>query len=97
MPSKTVFQYDIAGLYSGLTEADESPLEPGVTLMPARTTETPPPEEWPEGRWPRWNGAEWQLVNRPRMPEPEAPTEDPAAKLRRFLEENPDVAEMIGQ
>ncbi len=46
--SKTVFQFDIAGLYQGMTQADESPLEPGVFHLPGRTTETPPPEEWPE-------------------------------------------------
>lgn len=94
--SITVYQYDLAGLFQGITEADESPLEPGVYHYPARTTATPPPDEWPEGRWPRWNGGEWQLVNRPRPPEPEAAAADPAEKLRRFLEENPDVAEMVG-
>ena len=95
MTSQTVYQYDIAGLYLGPTEADESPLEPGVYHYPARTTATPPPDEWPEHQWPRWNGAEWQLINRPRAPEP-APAADPAEKLRDFLEQNPDVAEMIG-
>ncbi|MDT0499718.1 MULTISPECIES: hypothetical protein [unclassified Halomonas] len=95
-PSKTVYQYDLAGLYQGETQADESPLEPGVYLMPARTTEAAPPEEWPADRWPRWNGGEWQLVNRPRPPAPEPEPDDPALKLRRFLEVNPDVAEMVG-
>ena len=37
MPSITVYQYDLAGLFQGTTEADESPLEPGVYHYPART------------------------------------------------------------
>ena len=51
-----VYQYSPAGLYQGETVADESPLEPGVWLMPARTTRVAPPSEYPEERWPRWNG-----------------------------------------
>ncbi|MFJ3259835.1 phage tail protein [Pseudomonas sp. NPDC086581] len=85
------FQYDTAGLYTGQTEADESPLEPGVWLVPARSTLAPIPETWPDDRWPRFNGIEWDLVNKP---EPEA-VPDPIAKLTAFLQENPDVAALI--
>lgn len=93
--TKTVFQFDIAGLFTGSTLADESPLEPGVFLMPARTTEVPPPNEWPADAWPRWNGRAWALVVRPALPEARAPAEDPVAKLRAFLAENPDVAAIL--
>lgn len=93
--SLTVYQYDLAGLYQGMVKADESPREPGVYHLPARTTKTPPPGEWPEHQWPRYNGGAWQLVNRPTPPTEPEPGEDPAEKLRRFLEENPDVASMI--
>lgn len=86
-----VYQYDHAGLYQGPTQADESPLEPGVYLFPARTTETPPPEAIPEDKWPRFNGAAWELVNRPRAGE----TDDPVEKLKQFLDANPDVAELL--
>lgn len=87
-----VYQYDIAGLYQGQTQADESPLEPGVWLMPARTTATPPPAEIPEGQRARWNGVRWELVaaTTPRQ-------DDPVAKLAAFLDANPDVAALLEQ
>lgn len=88
-----VYQYSTAGLYQGETEADESPLEPGIWLMPARTTTVAPPAEIPEGRWPRWSGVAWELVNKPKAPA--AP--DPVAKLADFLNENPDVAALLQQ
>lgn len=88
------FQFDHAGLYAGTTEADESPLEPGVYLLPARCTLTPPPADVPANKWPRWNGSTWQLVNRP-APAPAAEPEDPVAKLQAFLTQNPDVAALL--
>lgn len=89
-----VHQYDLAGLYQGETIADQSPLEPGVWLLPARCTFVAPPQEIPGDRWPRWNGVAWDLVNRPR---PSAPAEeDPVAKLQAFLSANPDVAALLG-
>ncbi|WP_321346589.1 phage tail protein [Halopseudomonas oceani] len=89
--SKTVYQTDHAGLFLCAVKADESPLEPGVYLLPAGAVETPPPEDWPEDKWPRWTGASWALVNRPRQPEQHSP----AAKLASFLANNPDVAALI--
>jgi hypothetical protein len=91
---KTVFQIDRAGMLVGPTEADESPLEPGVYLIPAGCVEAPPPAQWPEDKWPRWNGAKWRLVNRP---QPVAEQADPVAKLRDFLAANPDVAAILEQ
>jgi len=92
MSTKPAYQYDHAGLLQGITEADESPLEPGVYLLPARCTLTPPPNAT-EDTWPRWNGHAWQLVTRPA---PATPTEsDPVAKLRDFLNQNPDVAALL--
>lgn len=90
MTAKTVYQYDHAGRYAGTTTADESPLEPGVYLYPARTTELAPPEP-PVGKWPRWTGAGWDLVNNPAAP----PEPTPAEKLALFLKENPDVTALI--
>lgn len=86
-----VYQTDGAGLFCGETEADESPLEPGVYLLPAGAVKTSPPESWPDDRWPRWNGSSWDLVNKP---VPAAP-EDPVAKLQAFLTNNPDVAALL--
>lgn len=93
MKTKTVYQYDLAGMYIGHTDADESPLEPGVFHIPARCVEVEPPE-FTGDQWPRWNGAKWELIA-------VAPANDnqpasPVDKLREFLNANPDVAELIG-
>lgn len=85
------FQFDNAGFYLNETEADESPLEPGVFLLPARCTFTAPPKDAPQDKWPRWNGVEWTLANKPRRAE----TGGPVAKLAAFLVNNPDVAAML--
>lgn len=87
------YQFNTAGLYVGTTEADESPLEPGVYLVPARCTLVAPPESVPDDKWPRWNGSAWELVNRPVLAAPE----DPVAKLAAFLAANPDVAAVLQQ
>ncbi len=85
------FQLNRAGLYMTEVEKDESPLEPGIYHMPAGCIDTPPPAEWPEDKWPRWNGTEWQLVNRPTQQAEPSATE----KLAAFLEANPDVAALV--
>jgi len=92
MTTKIVYQYDIAGMFTGETEADESPLEPGVFLIPARCTEVAPPE-YSGDQWPRWNGAKWHLVTI--KPVAEISATDPVEKLRDFLTANPDVAALI--
>ena len=92
MSTKTVYQTDHAGLLVGPTEADESPLEPGVWLMPAGTVQAAPPAEWPLSHWPRWNGHAWGLVPRPTAA-PRQPT--PAEKLAAFLQSHPDVRSLI--
>jgi hypothetical protein len=93
MPTKNAYQFDHAGLFIGETIADESPLEPGVYLLPARTTLTPPPGDIPGNKWPRWTGNAWTLVNRPAPAA--AGADDPIAKLRDFLSHNPDVAALL--
>lgn len=95
---KTVFQTDRAGMFvpnrgrdDGATLADPDPRVPGEFLIPAGCVTKAPPATWPAEQWPRWNGADWVLVAKPRT----MWTEDPAAKLAAFLSANPDVAEMI--
>lgn len=88
--SKTAYQYDNAGLFTGTTTADESPLEPGVFLLPARCTFIAPPTDIQDSQWPRWNGASWNLINKPVTTEISA-----ADKLKAFLSQNPDVAALI--
>lgn len=91
MNTKPAYQFDLAGLFVGETVSHESPLEPGIFLLPARCTYVAPPNEWPADKWPRWNGADWDLVTRP------APADEPSPvdKLREFLAANPDVAALI--
>lgn len=59
-----VYQLDKLGYYVGEVEADESPLEPGVYLIPAGCIETPPPNI-PEGKVAKWTGSEWVLEDIP--------------------------------
>lgn len=92
MTTKIVYQYDIAGMFTGETEADESPLEPGVFLIPARCVEVAPPA-YSGDQWPRWNGAQWELITV--SPAKDNQQTSPVDKLRDFLMENPDVAELI--
>lgn len=63
------------GLYLGASEADESPLEQGVFLIPAHSTTIAPPDEQ-EGKMIVWNGASWELQNIPVPPTP--PNPEPA-------------------
>ncbi len=92
MNTKIVYQYDIAGMFTGETEADESPLEPGVFLIPARCVEVAPPA-YTGDQWPRWNGAQWELITV--SPAKDNQQTSPVDKLRDFLMANPDVAELI--
>lgn len=91
MTAKTAYQFDHAGLLVGTTDADESPLEPGVFLLPTRCTFLKPPRRIPNGKWPRFNGVKWAMVSRPTQRE----TENPLAKLQAFLQANPDVADLL--
>ena len=89
--STLAYQYDRNGFLIGITEADESPLESGVYLVPSGCTLLAPPNDVPEDKWPRWNGSAWSLSNKPQQ----QAANDPVEKLRAFLADNPDVAEMI--
>jgi hypothetical protein len=91
--SKPAYQLNRAGLLAGETEADESPLEPGVWMVPAGCTLVAPPATWPEDKWPRFNGTGWDFVTKPAP----ANDNDPVAKLQAFLASNPDVAALLEQ
>jgi hypothetical protein len=62
MTDKLVYQTDHLGVYIGAVEAYESPLEPGVYLIPGGCVETPPPVI-PEHKVAWWNGQSWLLVD----------------------------------
>lgn len=69
------------GVYLGHGLADESPLEPGVWLIPAHATSTQPPEVI-DGEQAVWTGETWDiqptpeptpepiLLNNPELPQP---------------------------
>mgnify|MGYP000744720853 CR=1 FL=1 len=62
---------ETSGAYLGTSDAIESPLEPGVWLVPAKATKTAPPADVdPFSQV--WNGKGWELAPEP---EPEAPPE----------------------
>jgi len=86
-----VYQHDVAGIYIGTEVADPSPLEPGKYLIPARCTTIAPPDEIPADKAARWNGASWSIINAPAIVQ----AVDPVEKLRTFLTENPDVADLL--
>jgi hypothetical protein len=73
---KTVYQLNQNGEYTGETIAHESPLEPGVYLIPGGCVETVPPET-KEGQVAVWDGV-WTLVD---LPEPEKPKELTAKEI----------------
>jgi hypothetical protein len=53
---KNVIQLDDNGYFSGVTIADESPLEVGVYLMPANTVDADAPTI-PDGHLAKWDGS----------------------------------------
>ena len=60
---KTVSQLDAQGYFVNLVEADESPLEPGVFLIPGGAIDAPAPVV-PAGSRARWSGA-WFIEDIP--------------------------------
>lgn len=58
-----VYNYSpVDGAVLGTSEADESPLEPGVWLIPAFATDVPPPAA-EAGQAAVWTGEAWLLVD----------------------------------
>lgn len=70
---KQVCQLNEAGYFTNVTTADESPLEPGVYLMPAGCVDASPPVI-PEGQLAKWQGA-WVFEDIP-QPEPAPPPKE---------------------
>jgi hypothetical protein len=72
-----VFQTDREGRFIATLLADESPLEPGVVLLPAGCVTIAPPQTGPE-QFARWTGSAWEIVDVPQpMPQPPAPPAPP--------------------
>jgi hypothetical protein len=89
----TIYYYHSETLmYLGSGEADESPLEPGVFLIPASATSVQPPEI-PEGKMAVFAEGVWSLQDIPTSepgpepepePEPEAPTMESFASSQGY-------------
>lgn len=62
MTTKTVFQTNRLGLFTGTAQAEESPLEPGVYLIPGGCVEIPPPAI-PDNKAACWSNDKWVLVD----------------------------------
>lgn len=62
MTAKLVYQTDHLGVFVGTVTADESPLEPGVYLIPGGCVEIAPPAV-PQHKAACWSGTAWQLVD----------------------------------
>ena len=70
-----IYNYDKNGFFTGESDADESPLEKGVFLIPADATEIEPPAT-PEGKRARFANGRWTLEDAPTPFAPPEPTED---------------------
>ena len=68
MTSRFVIQLDADGYFLCPTEADESPLEPGVFLIPGGAVDAPHPVT-PENHLAKWDGSSWIYEEIP-TPEP---------------------------
>jgi hypothetical protein len=90
---KQVIQLNSDGYFVGFTTADESPIEPGVFLIPAGAVDAPTPSI-PEGQRAKWNGS-WVFEDIP-QPEPE-PEEKPVelTYAEKRAAEYPPMADYI--
>jgi hypothetical protein len=88
---KQVIQLDQDGYFIGPTEADLSPLEEGVFLIPAGAIDTDAPEV-PEGKRAKWVG-EWVFENIP-QPEPE-PEQPPLTYAQLRAAEYPPMSDYL--
>jgi hypothetical protein len=76
---KTVYQTDFQGYFTCPVEADPSPLEPGVWLIPGGAVEVRPPV-LSSGQRARWNGRAWDVIA-PSPPPPPPPPLTPEELL----------------
>ena len=95
-----VYQLNHENVLCGYTQADPSPLEEGVWLIPGNCVSIEPPEFGVPNRARRdWEQEEWIIEPTPEPdPEPELPEPivlAPIDKIRAFLLNNPDVADLL--
>lgn len=83
---KTVYAFDNDGVYLSpiwLDDSDLSPLENGVYLLPAGTTETAPPAFTAE-QFAIFTDGEWVVEDKPAPPEPEPEPVAPPTPLQQI-------------
>ena len=80
---KIVSQLNAAGYFVGPVEADESPLEPGVYLIPGGAIDVPPPSV-PADRVALWQGGQWAFVLPPEDEDAEPPVAGVPQQVTRF-------------
>ena len=87
-----VSQLDHHGYFVGPTVADESPLEPGVYLLPAGAVDVPPPEA-PPGHSAQWVDGAWVYAPaaHPAPPAPPAPLSPEQTEARALLHIDQDT------
>lgn len=79
---KIVSQLDANGYFAGAVEADESPLEPGVFLIPGGAIDVTPPNV-PQGKVALWQNG-WVFVNPPEPEQEEPPLNGVPQVVTRF-------------
>ena len=79
---KIVSQLDANGYFAGAVEADESPLEPGVFLIPGGAIDVTPPNV-PQGKVALWQNG-WVFVNPPEPEQEEPPLKGVPQAVTRF-------------
>lgn len=102
MTFKIVSQLDGDSYFAGPVMAYESPLEPGVFLIPGGAVDTALPMI-PEGKRAKWVDAKWAFEDLVPQTDEAAALEDivnevivdPLDKLKSFLLANPDVASLL--
>jgi hypothetical protein len=88
---KQVIQLDAAGYFVGFATADESPLEPGVYLIPGGCIDVAAPTV-PEGQRAKWDGG-WVFEDIP-QPEP-APEPSELTYAEKRAMEYPPMADYL--
>jgi hypothetical protein len=79
------YQTNHDGVYVGIVECDESPLEPGVFLVPAGAVTVEPPS-LEDDEVAVWDGAKWRvevITELESQPEPYVPTREDVEEQRR--------------
>jgi hypothetical protein len=84
-PIKIVSQLDASGYFLGAAVADESPLEPGVYLIPGGCEDVEPPEV-PEGQRARLVGGVWQFEVENFPPDSDPLPDDPKEQILRQID-----------